>query len=536
MNVTEQQPLDYLRFRDWLASGREMGDWITVAQSDDSSHGDFHMGSGILRRTKKNLTSVLKSPEWGPIHPSGYPAFLGLYGGRPVYSPDGSTPDYPVKAFIIRRNFHGIYPARFDVLQEFLLYHNLYEREQELIDPVTEEVVIRLSPNRVLVRAHQLKDFLAARKAVLVRFHDHRRQIVGKHEALSGQWKPKIDESNFLVSVSTVPGLQGPRTVGRILGKDLLHGYSKPAHPDSRSSNDEKREYAEFVVGRDPQSGDPKLLPCSGQEFLTPVFFELRVLKKYYDNPRRYTVEPGYIRDLHFWGISYGINNEGYVHVWLGDLGHLPHEEQLHWKAHNAAPVGKLSGEFWATQMQAQFVDLERIEHKITRLRSDINEQFKAKHGFPLFLDLDPRQVDILKTLHQPVTNEQQELNDQLLNLCKLLQDSIAVKKLTQLVKDRSTLCDEKGQPVPPLSVLDLFLGEQFAGKHDSTAIVKPLRLLQQLRSSGGAVHRIDPQELQRVMNQLGLYGSATTGEVFQAIASRVNVALSELNRLLSDT
>lgn len=528
------EELKYLRFHDWLASGREIGDWIAVAQSEDSPAGDFHMRSGLLRNTKQNLEMVLKKPDWGPVHLSGYPTLISRKKGRSVYSPDGRTPDYPVRSFVIKRDFHGVYPATFELLQEFVLYHNLLHRDQEYINPLTDEVVIRLSTTKVVVRAHQLRDFLAASKSVLVRFHDHRRDIDGKHENLSGQWRLKIAETHFLITIGTVPAIPGIKTVGRILGKDLILGYTKPVNPEWREGDRGKRQYAEFIIGRDHETGEEKLLPCDGRQFLTPVYFRRSILKKYYDNPRLYSVEPGYIRNLHFWGIPYGINSEGYLHVWLGDLGHLPYEEQLLWKTYNVVPTGRLSAEFWESQMEARFVDLDRLEHRILRHRSEINESFKQVYEFPLFLDPQPGQAHILKTLHEPVTTEQQELHDQLLTLCKLLQDSIAVRQLAKLIKNQSAITDAKGGRVPPIAVLDTFLHEQFGNEYTSAAVVNPLRLLQQFRSSSGAVHRINSEELEKAMKNLGVRPNATTGEVFVAIASQIESALAELQRLLN--
>lgn len=528
---TATSELNYLSFHDWFSNGREIGDWITVAQSNDSPVGDFHMRSGVLRKSGKNLRTVMKRPDWD-VSLSGYPTSLTNHAGRYLYSPDGRTPGYPVKTFVIRRSFHDIYPATFEVLQEFILFHNLFRRDQEYIDPLTDEIIIRLSQTKVVVRAHHLRDYLAASNSVLIRFHDHRRSIDGRREDLSGNWRPKIAETTFLITIAAVPSTPGIKTVGRLLGKDIVRGYKKPVHPDWRDDDDKKREYAEFIVGRNKQTGEALLLPCDGQKFLTQVFFRRSVLKKYYDNAKRYSVEPGYIRNLHFWGIAYGVNSEGNLHVWLGDLGHLPDDEQLHWKAHNVAPSGGLSEEFRAGQLYAQFVDLDRIEHRILRRRSQINECFKHIYGFPLFLDPQPEQAYILRTLHEPVTTEQQELHEQLLTLCKLFQDSIAVKQLASIMKNKSAITDAKGERVPPIAVLDTFLNEQFGNDYTSDLVVKPLRLLQQLRSSSGAAHRINVEDLQKVMRSLDVSDSAATGEVFVAIASRVDTALAELEHL----
>lgn len=51
--------------------------------------------------------------------------------------------------------------------------------------------------------------------------------------------------------------------------------------------------------------------------FLPPVFFKREVLKRYYDNPSKYSVNARYLSCLGLWGLPIDINPKGIVYMWL---------------------------------------------------------------------------------------------------------------------------------------------------------------------------------------------------------------------------
>jgi hypothetical protein len=84
----------------------------------------------------------------------------------------------------------------------------------------------------------------------------------------------------------------------------------------------------------------PGLERQHGSGFLTPVFFNRAVLLKYESAPA-YTVKfasttYGTIDGDGFY-ISFGINKNGKVFMWLGDLAKLPEPEQFYLKSENVA-------------------------------------------------------------------------------------------------------------------------------------------------------------------------------------------------------
>jgi len=240
----------------------------------------------------------------------------------------------------------------FEVIDEYGKYICCYEYIR-LLDSGEEDVVIKIEKGnnnlKVEIKVYYLRDFLAAKSMVLIRFHDHRRfSDIDLTDVGSDTLVDKKIGDTFCYSVTINPNKEIlGKCFSRFLGKDILPPFKEPKHKDYMSLKGEtQKEYVEFIIGID-EEGDPIEHTCNPDElnskYLTPVFFKREVLKKYYDNTSKYSVEHNYIRCGYLWSISYGINDCGLVHVWLGDLGRLPYNEQLHWKQYNVPPEGNIS-------------------------------------------------------------------------------------------------------------------------------------------------------------------------------------------------
>ena len=141
----------------------------------------------------------------------------------------------------------------------------------------------------------------------------------------------------------------------------------------------EAREYVEFIIGVD-DSGEPTTYTSNpsalanffganpnAPNFLTPIHFGKDVLDKYYQKPSKYSVKSGFLHCGHEWGLPMDDNHNDKVCAWLGDLGRIPYDEQLHWRAHNIPPSGTLSKKFYANQILAEPTDSNRPDHLFTR-------------------------------------------------------------------------------------------------------------------------------------------------------------------------
>jgi hypothetical protein len=93
---------------------------------------------------------------------------------------------------------------------------------------------------------------------------------------------------------------------------------------------------------------------------LTPVYFGPHVLARYLHNPRFYcdfhSETYGTVGDVgRSFNIAFGINRNGSVIAWLGDLDDLPTGERRLWVEENIPAEGDIASEFFDGQIGADF-------------------------------------------------------------------------------------------------------------------------------------------------------------------------------------
>lgn len=427
----------FLKFEDWVKSKSHLNkDWITVSRFDSSVPNSFGTYSVLIPNYQKNFDSILSDWGWDASSDFGKPYFsknLSLdkisfdLGNKKVEN------DIPFEPFTILQEFYSAAPSRVDVVQNFILYHGLYFDfdKKQYLEPISDQAVILYAndPCFVSIKTSFLRDYLAARNMALVRFHDNRRLVKKSIDDLFGKNREDIQiedtDRHFMIMIA--PGIdRNTETISRLLGKDIIHPFSEPIHPDYQLlAEKEDKKYQSFIIDIDDKGKEVEKIcdehVLSVGEFLTPVFFKKQVLKKYYDNPRRYTVNPGYLQSLGLWGIPYGINKEDLVHVWLGDLGRLPYEEQLYFRSYNVFPSGDLDEGFYQTQILAKFVKSKDPVGILKALRNRINGVCENKFGFKLFKELSGDDEYIYKSIRVPITTEFRELDEQLIFLATSL-------------------------------------------------------------------------------------------------------------------
>ena len=106
--------------------------------------------------------------------------------------------------------------------------------------------------------------------------------------------------------------------------------------------------------------------------FLTPVFFNLRVLAKYDASPD-YTVHYSSTTygeiDTGNFSISFGVNRNGSLLMWLGDIAQLPINEQYYLKSENQPSDHCIASEFYDGQIEVIFTP-PSLETKLFAARS----------------------------------------------------------------------------------------------------------------------------------------------------------------------
>ena len=274
-------------------------------------------------------------------------------------------------------------------------------------------------------------------------------------------------------------------------GDDTVETSSMTEDDDENVNED---HYADFKIGPS-QSGKCIMYTCNPKElanlfganldapqYLTPVFFKTAVLDKYRDEPSRYDVESGCLRCKRnggaLWCIPIDNHGKDCVSVFLGDLGHLPYTEQLHFASQNILK-GEVSDTFFKSQIDAEFCDSTHPVEVFKRLYYQLRTVGWEALGWHLFLPLADGDRHYMSSLKLLTHDEQKEFDEQILALTKILIDSLNEKELHRFMPRE---CGDSG-----ITLLEnVFARQNICGGERH---IKYLRNLQDLRSASVA-HR----------------------------------------------
>jgi hypothetical protein len=145
--------------------------------------------------------------------------------------------------------------------------------------------------------------------------------------------------------------------------------------------------------------------------FLTPVFFNRRVLLKYDASPdyevRFASPTYGTIVGPDGLLISFGINKNGKVIMWLGDIAKLPEAEQYYLLSENIESDHSIGSEFYDGQIECVFTE-PPAETKLFALRSDFVEACFKRLGTKV-AHLDEEVLELAASFNPPLVDTEKE-------------------------------------------------------------------------------------------------------------------------------
>ena len=451
-------------FEDFLRRPDPPG-WVTVSGLADCDRDSRFVFSALA--SPGSVGELLKDPSH-EVNPSrfGIPTFAKS-GGRVSFEPNSQYEegDIRLEPFVFERDFHGARPGASEVVQDFSMYHDLFlDQAKKAYVDLEGEQIVRVLPSGMQVREGALRDYLAARQMVLVVYYDHRRRLEASVSELAGTERldlyPEAADAKYRIVAGDSEDGGGFST---LLGKKIVRPYGEPRHRDYASALDSPKKYEAYEC---LENGEPVEKSCRAEPGRPPipVFFKRKVLKRYYDSGL-YDVNNDTIWHLDLWYLGFKDNGET-VRVWLEDLGMLPHDEQLHWKSHGDTPRHPPEG-------AAARPECDRL----LELRARTSGNFERRFGFKLFRDL-PSGRDAIG-LHDPVSGEEQEFNDQILNMAKIFVDGINGKDLVRGMQGA-----ERGNSI---SNLLRFLAGAGLAPDEAEKIATGFRAVQSLRSTAAA-------------------------------------------------
>ena len=283
-------------------------------------------------------------------------------------------------------------------------------------------------------------------------------------------------------------------------------------------------------------SDDYNYIPGLSREFdegfLTPVFFSKEVLIKYDVHPSyRVTFASrtyGSIRQGNDFDIPFGINRNGRLVMWLGDIARLPENEQFYLRSENTTSDHSIGSEFYDGQIEAKFTD-RPPEDQLFEKRSLFLEACFSRFGEKL-AHLEKEVLDIAISIRRPVIDTPSERRNIVDALNKVYLESLDNKALERVLS-------KLGQDAAKLGSLKRLqkLVETVAPTEDIAGAMSPLYVLYDLRVAYSHLGSEEGQEekLRFVRERLGLASSANLFAIYDTIVPALRGAFVKLSVVL---
>ena len=225
----------------------------------------------------------------------------------------------------------------------------------------------------------------------------------------------------------------------------------------------------------------PGLYRVSGDEYLTPVFFNKEVLLKYIHHPD-YAVEfasdtYGTIHTRVKDSIAFGVNRSDRVIMWLGDIDRLPETEQHYLRSENVESDHDVAPQFYEAQIDVEFTPPSR-ENALLRARHEIANRIIEKLGVKL-TQLDLEQLEVMRRIARPIIWDDNNVGRIIDSLNKVLVETINTKALKRDLHAINHGFDST--KVNSLKLLQNWL-EKRCGVADADEVLRPLFVLYDLR------------------------------------------------------
>lgn len=543
----------YLTFEGWFRQELdERAEWITVARRTEERPDETRLATdttwcamvppGAIPQLLANTTWDI---ETGFSTPSFYEdGGTVRYLGGPTRTGDGIT----FEALVHYRSFNEVRPTHFAIADDFVNYAALYPDAEHWVEPITGDTVVkRVQPEWLQVRRSYLVDYLAARKLVLMRFHDHfRHACVDEVTEVTEDVQP-IENSHFDIYVRKFPtgaiACTKHPALGGLRGKDVVLAAAEPSHPDYKmwKKHATPPAFPEYLVrtrkGVERLRPDHELIE-NRQLHLSVSYFHPDVLLRYTSKPNRYGLSRGSIEDRRDrWQMPFARTTSGAVHVWFRDLERfLPPEEHVFWQPFSIEPSGDLQKGFLSAAIDGKFAEPDDQASRFRLARERLDKAATKGVGRNLFRPLSSDDHAVLESIHQPVTNEREELATQVTGMQKMCIEMLDADAMRSLLPDPARGKNAKGERLLSIGLLEVFLQDVVGASPESVGrIAGTLRDLQTLRSKLAA-HATSSAQIAAALAAFGVTAGTEFSESFKVVAGAVADQLNEAATLFAKT
>ncbi|MBC7703720.1 MAG: hypothetical protein H7274_07250 [Rhodoferax sp.] len=416
---------------------------------------------------------------------------------------------------IYQRTFHGVHKGERPIELNQKLVHalNLHFVEERNaycrldsrgdIEDVIRVLRVDQAPGNgklaaVTILADDLCRYMALAHFALVFFFDFTRCSPGfggwgDHERINHKAPNLFYHGGSIHNASYVNG--------RMIVRPAITVQDLVAEWEEESSPTRKREYATFKIfdrknKREVETScAPEFLSNYFQKSelpweISPVFFRPDVLHRFKADPEKYSLDDRSITCRNAWYLkSYDINETGQVHAYIGDLAHLPIEEQRYWQSFNEWPNGTISKRAYENDILAEFSSeydpLYQLKYKIGKLNAAPPEWWQ------------PRAEAHMDAARYPVTDSTLEWANEIMAFDQMLVEGFLHKPLRKLLESKGRKADAGWASLRVISELVVVSGKTV---DEAKAFLTPLSRLHALRSilkAHSSVEEKDKEERQ---------------------------------------
>lgn len=501
--------------------------WVQVSGHREMNGADAGFWCGLV--SLDHIDDIYHKVGWDvSAMIQGCPGFEGV-GNKYKYKVNLLSDGF--ESILYYREFYGVEEDYIELSQEFILLNNLrYDYKSKSYwamydNGEKEEAVKYIDATTILIKMKFLRSYSAAKQMAILLFFDIRTKRDGQLSDYG------VDEFNFSYKKDGLfyglwdGNMKNPSYAYSVLmGKKVI--MPAPIEECGYWPYIRGKTYEEFIIGVD-ESGKEIIYSCDPNKlndyfgtnpnapmYLRPVFFKREVLQKYVSKPELYEIGDGYLRCKSLWSIRIDNHHKNCIAVYLGDLGRdLPESEQGYWKSYNIVGEEGLSEVSFQRDFCNMFTQSDMEDHKFLNTYSSLNNHWYEKYGWYLFLPLTEEDQYNLSQIRIPIGNSQPEFDQLVLELVKVLIDSLNEKELIVPVDNKAGI---KG-----ISKLEKWL--QLEGVTGYEDHINFLRNLQKLRSTGSG-HR-KGKGYNDISNSFGLSEKSKI-DVFEEILKNANAFL----------
>ena len=327
------------------------------------------------------------------------------------------------------------------------------------------------------------------------------------------------DDSRFAVIYSHEQALKNKSTFVNVTRKKTNQNFGFTQVP--------------FIYDSDDYKYFPGLKREFDEGFLTPVFFNKEVLLKYDSSPTYRlsfaSTTYGEIRQGDEFSMSFGLNKNGKVIMWLGDVARLPANEQYYLRSENVESDHSIGSEFYDGQIECKFTDHSE-EDNLFQCRSIFLEFCFKKFGRKL-AHLDDEVFEMVMGFNAPIVDTEKERRHVADTLNKIYIESFDNTALGEVLASlggnaKSLQSNKRLQGIM----------EYVAGDEDIASIMSPFYVLYDLRVAYSHLGSKDgsDERLKYVRERLGLGENAQLQEIYKAIVAQLAGSFNHLAEIIN--